>query len=202
MNDTRRNRIIEVLNNRQPDITVILENITDPHNITAVMRTSDSVGIQDIYIINYPNGIPTKKWGYRSSAGTHKWLNLHYYDAVAPCIAAIRQQYDQVYATFLSDEATDLYEMDFTQKIALVFGNERLGCSDEIVAAADGTMKIPQAGIVQSLNISVACAVTLYEAFRQKRMAGHYNEPRLGVEQRHQLQAKWGDYDMVRQLSE
>jgi len=85
-----------------------------------------------------------------------------------------------------------LYDMNFTGSIALVFGNERFGVSDETIALADGNFIIPQCGIIQSLNISVACAVTLYEAYRQKEQAGHYKQVSLTVEQRNQLFSEWG----------
>jgi tRNA (guanosine-2'-O-)-methyltransferase len=85
-----------------------------------------------------------------------------------------------------------MYSLDFTEPVALVFGNEHSGCSEEIIAQADGNFLIPQMGIIQSLNISVACAVTIYEAFRQKRNAGHYNVPRLPKEMRSSLEKEWG----------
>ena len=87
----------------------------------------------------------------------------------------MRQRFDKIYTTHLSKDATGLYELDFTQKVALVFGNEHGGLSEETIALADGNFLIPQVGIIKSLNISVACAVSVYEAFRQKRDAGHYN---------------------------
>ena len=94
--------------------------------------------------------------------------------------------------THLSSDAVDLHAIDFTQSIALVFGNEHGGVSEELRGLADGNFIIPQMGIIQSLNISVACAVTIYEAMRQKRNAGHYDQCSLPAEQLAQLKTEWG----------
>jgi tRNA (guanosine-2'-O-)-methyltransferase len=174
MTPERRNKLVTVLSKRQPDITVVLENVFDPHNISAVMRTCDAVGIQDIYILN--NKIPRhNKWGAKSSSSAAKWLTIHQYEDAAECFSSLRQRYQAILTTHLSSDAVGLYEIDMTRPIALVFGNEHSGVSEEIRAMADGNFIIPQVGIIRSLNISVACAVTLYEAFRQKTNAGHYN---------------------------
>ncbi len=85
-----------------------------------------------------------------------------------------------------------IYEVDLTQSIALVFGNEHLGVSDEVISLADGNFVIPQQGIIRSLNISVACAVTVYEAYRQKKIAGHYDQPSLPIDKRDLLFNEWG----------
>ncbi|MBK5273053.1 MAG: RNA methyltransferase, partial [Bacteroidia bacterium] len=92
----------------------------------------------------------------------------------------------------LSTDAVSLHDVDLTRSIALVFGNEHSGVSDEIRSLADGNFIIPQVGIIRSLNISVACAVTLYEAFRQKTLAGHYDNPKLADESFKQLLEGWG----------
>ena len=191
MTPERHNRLSGVLNKRQPDLTVVLENVFDPHNISAVMRTCDAVGIQEVYILN--NRIPPhKKWGYRSSSTAAEWLTIYQFTEVSECFTAIRKKYQRIFVTHLSDTTTELHEMDFTQSIALVFGNERFGVGEEIRAMADGEFIIPQVGIIKSLNISVACAVTLYEAYRQKKNAGHYDHSRLPEEQMIQLKEEWG----------
>jgi tRNA (guanosine-2'-O-)-methyltransferase len=84
-----------------------------------------------------------------------------------------------------------LYELDLTQRTALVFGNEHSGVSEEMLGFADGNFCIPQAGIIRSLNISVACAVSLYEAYRQKQLAGHYNQSKLDDVRFNELLKKW-----------
>lgn len=179
-----------MLNKRQPDITVVLENVFDPHNISAVMRTCDAVGIQEIFVLNTKIP-PHKKWGSKSSSSASKWLTIHQFTDAAACFAALRQAYSCILTTHLSSDAVSLHSINFVQSIALVFGNEHEGVSEEIRAMADGNFVIPQVGMIQSLNISVACAVCLYEAFRQKSLAGHYLRPRLEENRFHELAAQW-----------
>jgi tRNA (guanosine-2'-O-)-methyltransferase len=169
----------------------VLENIFDPHNVSAVMRTCDAVGIQEVFILN--NRIPPhKKWGYRSSSTATEWLTIHQFTDVNECFDQIRKRYQKIYTTHLSEVAANVYDLDMTKSVALIFGNERFGVSDDIRRLADGDFIIPQAGIIKSLNISVACAVTLYEAYRQKKLAGHYKEVRLPSEQMASLKKEWG----------
>jgi tRNA (guanosine-2'-O-)-methyltransferase len=190
MTPERKEKLDRVLRHRQPDLTVVLENVFDPHNISAVMRSCESVGIQDIYVLN--TRIPRhKKWGSRSSSSAAKWLTIHQFTDVRECITALRSNYDRILTTHLGGDSVDLYSLDMTARVALVFGNEHSGVSDEIRLAADGNFIIPQAGIIQSLNISVACAVTIYEAYRQKRQAGHYDEQRITEERYRALWKSW-----------
>jgi tRNA (guanosine-2'-O-)-methyltransferase len=191
MTPQRDERLTAVLNKRQPDITVVLENVFDPHNISAVMRTCDAVGIQDIYILNHKIP-PHRKWGEKSSSSAAKWLSIHQFTDPQACFEALRKKYKKIYTTHLSTDAVGLHELNLTESVALVFGNEHSGVSDEIIAMADGNFIIPQVGIIKSLNISVACAVTLYEAFRQKSIAGHYEQPKLKGEQLDTLKKDWG----------
>ena len=195
MTNERFDRLTAVLNKRQPDLTVVLENVFDPHNISAVMRTCDAVGIQDIYILN--NKIPPhKKWSSKSSSSAAKWLTIHQYTDPLECFAALRKNYNKIYTTHLSTDAVTLYELDLTESVALVFGNEHSGVSEEIIAMADGNFIIPQIGIIKSLNISVACAVSLYEAFRQKNNAAHYDNNKLEGEKLTSLRDQWGFEDL------
>jgi len=190
MTPERQEKLSAVLNKRQNDITIVLENVFDPHNISAVMRSCDAIGIQDIYILN--TKIPRhKKWGAKSSSSAAKWLTIHQFENAADCFAALRLNYSTILTTHLSSDAVDLYSVDLTQSIALVFGNEHSGVSDEIRELADGNFVIPQVGIIRSLNISVACAVTLYEAFRQKSNAGHYRQQKLEDTRHKALFKEW-----------
>jgi len=191
MTPERRARLLAVLNKRQSDLTVVLENVFDPHNISAVMRTCDAVGVQEVYVLN--TKIPRhKKWGARSSSSAAKWLSVYQFTDAEACFNALRQKYDRILTTHLSSDAVNLYDIDFTSRIALVFGNEHSGVSEEIRGMADGNFIIPQVGIIKSLNISVACAVTLYEAQRQKQLAGHYDKCRIPEGQLNELLDKWG----------
>lgn len=190
MTPEREQRITSVLDKRQADLTIVLENVFDPHNISAVMRTCDAVGVQDVFILN--TRIPRhKKWGAKSSSSAASWLTIHQYTDARECFQELRRRADAIFTTHLSTDAVSLYEMDLTGRIALVFGNEHSGVSDEIRALADGNFIIPQVGIIKSLNISVACAVSLYEAFRQKTAAGHYRRPGLSPDRYNDLLKEW-----------
>lgn len=191
MTPERSQRLTRVLEKRQPQLTVVLENVFDPHNISAVMRTCDAVGVQDIYVLN--TNIPRhKKWGEKSSSSAAKWLTVHQFTDVDSCFEALRQKFDKIYLTHLDSVAVPLYRLDLTQSVALVFGNEHSGVSENLMTRCDGNFVIPQVGIIQSLNISVACAVSLYEAYRQKSLAGHYDEPQLASGRLAQLKTEWG----------
>jgi tRNA (guanosine-2'-O-)-methyltransferase len=191
MTPERNNRLTSVLNKRQPDLTVVLENVFDPHNISAVMRTADAVGIQDIFILN-DKIPPHRKWGAKSSSSAAKWLTVHQFTNADECFEELRKRYKKIYTTHLSSDAVGLHELNLTEPVALVFGNEHSGVSEEIIARADGNFIIPQMGIIKSLNISVACAVTLYEAYRQKSNAGHYDNIKLEGERLINLRNEWG----------
>ena len=191
MTPERRDRLLAVLNKRQNDLTVVLENVFDPHNISAVMRTCDAVGIQEVYVLN--TKIPRhKKWGAKSSSSAAKWLTVKQFTDAPACFEVLRSKYSRILTTHLCPGASQLYDLDLTEKVALVFGNEHSGVSDEIREMADGNFIIPQMGIIRSLNISVACAVTLYEAYRQKEEAGHYAKPKLEGGMREGLLEEWG----------
>ena len=184
MTPARYNRLTTVLNHRQPDLTVVLENVFDPHNVSAVMRTCDAVGIQDVYILN-DRIAPHKKWGYRSSSTAAEWLSVHQFINAEECFDVLRKKYSKIYASHLGDASSDLYSINFTESIAFVFGNETFGVSENIRKYSDGDF------IIKSLNISVACAVTLYEAFRQKKNVGHYDVSRLSESDRQGLSDNW-----------
>ncbi len=190
MTPEREERIRMVLDKRQENLVIVLENVFDPHNISAVMRTCDAVGVQDLYVLN--TRIPRhKKWGAKSSSSAAGWLTVRQFEDAKECFDAVRKQVDRIYTTHLSSDAVSLYDMQLTGRVALVFGNEHSGVSDEILAYSDGNFVIPQVGIIQSLNISVACAVTLYEAYRQKTVAGQYDHPGLSPERYQHLLSAW-----------
>jgi tRNA (guanosine-2'-O-)-methyltransferase len=162
MTPERTERIEFVLGNRQPDLTVVLENVFDPHNISAVMRTCDAVGIQEIYVLN--TKIPRhKKWGARSSSSAAKWLTVHQFDNTETCFKMLRSKYRHIYTTHLSSDAISLYNINFANSIALVFGNEHTGVSEEIRALADGNFIIPQVGHYTESRLPVSDYDALYE---------------------------------------
>ncbi len=194
MTTERRNRIETVLSKRQPGITVVLENVFDPHNISAVMRSADAIGVQEIFVLN--TKIPAhKKWGSRSSSSAEKWLTIHQYENAEKLFKELRLRYEVILTTHLSSDAVSLYNTDLTKSTALVFGNEHAGVSEEVRAMGDGNFIIPQVGMIRSLNISVACAVSLYEAFRQKELAGDYQQQKLSEANHASLKKQWGLYN-------
>ena len=190
MTPQRFERLHNVLDHRQPDLTVVLENVFDPHNVSAVMRTCDAVGIQDVYILN-TRIAPHKKWGYRSSSTASEWLTIHQFADIEACMAEVKKKYRRILSSYLAEASQPMHSIDFTEPIALVFGNETFGVSEELRRFTHGEFIIPQVGIIKSLNISVACAVTLYEAYRQKNNRHHYDSPRLPVADRQQLEERW-----------
>ena len=178
MTSERNEKFKNVADQRQGNLTVILENVHDAHNIGAVLRTCDSVGVQEVYVLYTEGNLSEEniKLGKRSSAGARKWVTVHHYTDVDLCFQDIRKKYKHIYATHLSKDASDLYELDLTESVALLFGNEKDGVSEATLSHVDGNFIIPQVGMVQSLNISVACAVSLYEAFRQRSTKDFYKE--------------------------
>jgi tRNA (guanosine-2'-O-)-methyltransferase len=191
MTPERTDKFQKVLSNRQSDLAIVMENVHDPHNISAVMRTCDAVGIQDIYVIN--SIVPKHSYfGPKSSSSAAKWLTVHQFSSLEECIPVLRSHFTKIYTTHLSTDAVALYDVDFTKEsIALVFGNEHDGVSEEMRRLADGNIIIPQVGMIQSLNISVACAISIYEAFRQKKNAGHYDQPSLSEERIEEIKSVW-----------
>jgi tRNA (guanosine-2'-O-)-methyltransferase len=194
MTPERNAKLNTVLLKRQNDLTVVLENVHDPHNVSAVMRSCDAVGIKEIYVLN--SKIPRHEvWGSKSSSSAAKWLTIHQFEDTQECIDVLRKKYSRILTTHLSSDAVSLYSLDLVISTALIFGNEHSGVSDEIKAISDGNFIIPQVGMIHSLNISVACAICVYEAFRQKTNAGHYNSQKLSATEYQALLNQWGKKD-------
>lgn len=168
-------KIRQVLEKRQSDFCLVLENIHDPHNLSAVLRSCDAVGIFEVCLV-YHSGQEPPKLIESSSASARKWLNYKSFEDIESCYKYLRNGGKKIFTTHMGKDSRDLYSLDLTQPIALVFGNEHSGVSEQAYKLADGNFLIPQIGMVQSLNISVAAAVTLYEAYRQKKNAGHYEK--------------------------
>ena len=182
MRPERLQKILQLAKQRQLDLTVVLENVHDPHNISAVMRTCDAVGICDVYILNTDPVLKTRRFkpGKRTSSGSRKWVRVHMYADLNACFAEIRKQYGRIFATHLDSSLPAHFDIDLASPLALVFGNEHTGVSEEARAHSDGALCIPQVGMVDSLNISVACAVVLYEANRQREARNMYVENATG----------------------
>ena len=171
--DRRKARLGQVAARRQPDLTVVVENVHDPHNVSAILRTCDAVGIQEVQLVYTKEQFP--RLGKKSSASAVKWVDRRKFASVNECVARLRSEGFGVYATRVGEGVPSLYELDLTRPAAVVLGNEHRGVSDEMAAQADGVFQIPMVGMIQSLNVSVACAVILFEALRQRLEAGKYD---------------------------
>ncbi len=189
--ERRRERVAGVLARRQPDLTVVLENVHDPHNVSAVLRSCDAVGVLTVHVVYSIEEAPAGAFARTTSASAAKWIDVRRHPSVADCYAVLRAEGIAVLATAVGPESAELYATDLARPTALVFGNELRGVSPEAQAAADGLVAIPMLGMVESLNISVACAVSLYEALRQRREAGAYDRPKLEAERLSALEEEW-----------
>ncbi len=187
----RHDRVRSVLARRQPTLTIVLEDVHDPHNASAALRSCDAVGVLDVHLVYVHEEAPRKSFNRTTSSSAAKWVRTHVHDSIEACYEALRAPGFRILATALREDTRDLYKVDLTAPVALVFGNEKRGVSDKAVDLADGTVGIPMQGMVESLNISVACAVSLYEAMRQRMAAGMYGIPQMPVEELEALEAEW-----------
>lgn len=186
MSPERFSRITSLLNHRQPDLTIYMEQVHDQHNLAAVVRTADAVGISDVHATWNTN----VKGGVSGSVatGSQKWVNIHAHETVQDAVNAMRKQGMQIIATNLSETAIDFREIDYTKPTAIIVGQEKYGISEEALALADQDVIIPMVGMCQSLNVSVASALMMYEAQRQRELAGMYSQPcRLPAQEQHRI---------------
>lgn len=184
MTPERFKRITELLDRRQPDLTVCMEQVHKTHNLSAIIRTADAVGIHNIHAIYTTES----RWlsGGRAS-GSQKWVKVTEQPDTETAIKDFKAQGMQVLATNLSATAIDYRQVDYTKPTALVLGQERDGISDVALEMADQHVIVPMFGMVESLNVSVAGALIMYEAQRQRIEAGMYDTPKLSAEIRHQM---------------
>jgi tRNA (guanosine-2'-O-)-methyltransferase len=175
--ERRKNRIIEVATHRQHSLHLVLENIHDPHNVSAIFRTCDAVGIPKVSLIYNYEKFP--KIGKKSSASAFKWVEKEKFSSVDECFSKLKKDGFRIYSSTLKPNSKNLFDLDFTDKTAIVMGNEHRGISDEAADNADELFFIPMFGMVQSLNVSVAAAITLYEAARQRKLNMMYDKSEL-----------------------
>lgn len=174
MSPERFARITAMLQNRQTDLTVCLEVVHKPHNLAAIVRTADAVGIHQVHAV-WPNQDPRMARG--TAAGSHSWVAVKRHLNTLDCVNAVKAQGMQIIITNLTDTACDYREVDYTQPTAIMVGQEKHGISQQALALADKQVYIPMMGMVQSLNVSVAAALVLYEAQRQRQKASMYETP-------------------------
>jgi len=177
MTPERFQKIKDILNKRQPDLTVVLDNVHKPHNLAAIIRSCDAIGISDIHGISSNE----QKVGVnlKSASGSNHWVNLHIHHSIPNVISELKQSGFSIYAANDSAKAIDYRKVDYTKPSVIVLGAELDGISPETLDAVDEEIKIPMQGMVESLNVSVANAVILFEAQRQRLQAGLYEKCRL-----------------------
>ncbi|VEA69377.1 tRNA (guanosine(18)-2'-O)-methyltransferase [Serratia plymuthica] len=160
-----------MLATRQPDLTVCLEQVHKPHNVSAIIRTADAVGVHQVHAVWPTSRMRTL---VSSAAGSNSWVNVKTHRTISDAVTHLKDQGMQILATHLSTRAVDFREVDYTRPTCVLLGQEKTGITEEALALADQDIIIPMIGMVQSLNVSVASALILYEAQRQRHNAGMY----------------------------
>jgi tRNA (guanosine-2'-O-)-methyltransferase len=182
-------RMRGTLARRQPDLAIVIEDIHDAHNVSAILRSCEAVGAAEVHLVYIDEVFPDISRGVSASA--QRWLDLRKQASIDACYADLRGRGFVIHATTLAGASRELYDLDLTVPTAVVFGNEQRGVSDAAARGADGSVFIPMMGMVESLNVSVACAVTLYEALRQRLVAGSYDTPRWPSEELDARLRRW-----------
>ncbi|MER3501257.1 MAG: RNA methyltransferase [Candidatus Fervidibacterota bacterium] len=185
----RVQRMREIARKRQFGLRVVLEDLENPRNISAICRTCDAVGVQFLHVIH--RGVQPIVLDKRSSAGSHQWLTVIQHPSIEDCIAELRSLGFRIYATHVDPTAKEFTQVDYTGRVAIVLGNEGHGVSEAARSLADERIVIPQVGFVNSLNVAAAAAIILYEAFKQRRAAGLYDQPELSEREQDELVQLW-----------
>lgn len=188
MHPERFHRLRAVLNRRQPDLTVLMQRVNKPHNFSAILRNCDAVGVLEAHAVPPKGGLPLHQ---EASAGTAKWIPVHRHEDGVSAIRHLQTQGHRVIAAHPAKGAEDFRTVDYTGPTAILMGAELMGVSEEASEAADLAVRIPMTGMARSLNVSVATALILYEALRQREEAGMYNAPQLDADTRTRLLFEW-----------
>lgn len=176
MRPERFRRLREVLARRQPDLTVLMDRVHKAHNLSAILRNCDAVGVLEAHAVAAEPGLEVH---HATSAGTKKWVSVRRHANVEAAIAHLRGGGFHVLAAHPSRGALDYREADYTRPVAITLGAELEGVSAQALELADAHVVIPMVGMVHSLNVSVASALLLFEAHRQRAAAGMYAESRI-----------------------
>ncbi len=185
----RRAKLEKVLSWRQKDLTLVLANIHDPHNVSAIYRSADAFGVAAVHL--YYTDTPFPTLGRKSSASARKWVDSIRHTDVNELRDSLKAGGHQILATSCTPEARPLGDYDLTRPTAIIMGNEHSGVSEELSAIADGEVYIPMYGMIQSFNVSVAAAILLAEASRQRVAAGMYDRPTYSEEEYQERLARW-----------
>lgn len=188
MTPQRYRRLRSVLDRRQPDLTVLLDRVHKPHNLSAVLRTCDAVGVWEAHAVHAGGGLSAHE---ATSAGSGKWVGLHTHATLDAAFAHLHGAGFRILAAHFSPQAVDFREVDYTGPTAIVLGAEKHGISPEAATRADGHIRIRMQGMVPSLNVSVAAALILFEAQRQRHAAGCYERVCLDPERYARTLFEW-----------
>lgn len=198
MTPERHTRLKAVLAQRQPDLTVLVESVHKPHNLSAIMRTCDAVGVLKIHAVPSRDGLDLSK---ASAGGTLKWVGAVSHPNITTAATALKAAGFRIVAAHPDGDAVDYQVEDYTVPTAFLMGTELDGLSQEALEMADRMVTVPMMGMVPSLNVSVATALLLYEARRQRNRKGFYDRPRLPLETRTRLLFEWGYPRLARRLT-
>lgn len=177
LSDERLHKLKEVVRKRQWNLTIVLENVHDPHNLGAVMRSCEAIGIPELYILYSKDTHNSARYiGRNATSGVGKWITPLFYDDLDECMMAVKKKYKKVLTTNLYQGAKSIYETNLETDVAIVLGNEKEGISKDLMAYSDGNIIIPIHGMAESLNVSVATSIIVFEASRQRMNAGCYHQ--------------------------
>lgn len=199
MTPERFRRLRRVLSRRQPDLTVLMDGVHKPHNLSAVARSCDAVGVMEVHMVPVDDPEPLNR---EVSAGSAKWVPMRAWDSVDAGAAALKKRGFRLVAAHPAPGAVDFRALDYTTPTCFVMGSELRGLSERALEVVDRTVKVPMAGMVRSLNVSVASAVLLYEAQRQREAAGLYAGPRLEPERFRRILFEWAYPELARRCRE
>ncbi|MFC0445587.1 tRNA (guanosine(18)-2'-O)-methyltransferase TrmH [Pseudidiomarina halophila] len=184
MSPERFARINALLDRRQADLTLCLESVHKNHNLSALIRTADAVGLHEVHAVWFDRRGKVKGG---TAMGSQQWVKVHHHPSTEAAIAQLKAEGKQVLVTQLSGTAIDFREVDYTKPTAILLGQEKQGVSADALRLADQHIVIPMVGMAESLNVSVAAAVILYEAQRQREAAGCYQRSNLDPAERHRV---------------
>jgi tRNA (guanosine-2'-O-)-methyltransferase len=187
--ERRTERIREVAAKRRRDLTLILANIHDPHNVSAILRSCDAFGVFGVHLYYTHESFPAL--GKKSSASAKKWVETWRERDAEKLMSGLASRGFKILSTGFDENARPLQEVDFTRPTAVVLGNEHRGVDPELADRVDGGVYIPMQGMVQSFNVSVAAAIILYEAWRQRWAAGMIDESGFAPEELESLVEEW-----------
>ena len=194
-------RIDAALRKKQPTLQVMLDSVHNSQNLSTIIRSSDAVGVLDIYYSTPAN--ETLRIHKTITQGAHRWTHRNRVNE-ADKVKFLKQKKEegfQVVVTHLEERAVSFREVDYTKPTLIVMGNEKEGVSSDIIAEATDVIVIPMEGMVQSLNVSVATALILYEAQRQLENAGMYDTPQLSLQKREEIKEAWVYRDTIARKS-